>query len=266
MRVFDFDDYKTYLQARVEANKMTKGYRTALAAAADCKKSFISQVLLTHVHLTPDHAAGLSEFWRFSESEARFFLDLVLLARAGSPNLKRMIRARMKETQAKQTNLNERFKWEGISSLEIEQTYFSSWYWTAIYIATGMEGLSTASTISKRLNLPVSLVEKAIEKMVGWKLLKKKGKGWEVTEMKIHLPNSSTMTETNHSHWRQRALFNIQQQDPSALHYSLVFGVAKNDLEKLKEMVRQFLETAHKVIGPSSAEELACLTIDLFDI
>jgi len=264
MRVFDFDDYKIYLKAKIEHNRLAKGYRTSLAEAAGCKKSFVSQVLLSHVHFTPDHAAGLAEFWRFSASESQFFVDLVLLARAGSPSLKRMIQDRLQKTREEQSALSERFQWKNISKAEIQQTYFSSWYWAAIYVATSVEGLSSAALIAKRLNLPISLVENALDKMLSWKLLKKTTKGWSVTENKIHLPRTSPMTEANHSHWRQRALFNIQSQDASALHYSLVFALAPQDLETLKEMVRSFLETTHQIIGPSQSQELACLNVDLF--
>ncbi|MCB0411691.1 MAG: hypothetical protein KDD22_04150, partial [Bdellovibrionales bacterium] len=69
---------------------------------------------------------------------------------------------------------------------------------------------------------------KFVRKNGSWKLLEKQKNGWCVTKKKIHLPNSSSMTEANHSHWRQRALFNIQQQDQSALRYSLVFSLSDN--------------------------------------
>lgn len=266
MRVFDFLDYKDYMNEKVKGHRLSKGYRAQLAEAAGCKQSFISQVLRTHVQLTPDHAANLSSFWQFSPTEGQYFLNLVLLARAASPRLKQAIKERLKELKAGQEDLSERLQWNNISSEEIQKTYFSSWYWTAIYVMTSIERYSSPQAIAARLNLPLPVVEKTLDALVAWELLKKTKNGWRVTESRIHLPRSSSMNEMNHFNWRQRAMTNIQAQDQQSLHYSLVFALSLEDFERLKEMARQFLESVHTVIGPSPSQELACFTFDLFKV
>lgn len=266
MRVYECDDYKAYLANKIEENKMVKGYRGFLAEAANCKKSFISQVLNSHVHFTPDHAASLAEFWRLTAAETTFFIDLVLYARAGAPALKKVIHERLQLTKTEQTELSTRLRWESISDTEIQQTFFSSWYWSAIHVIVAIQKYSSAQAIAARLGLPISLVEDAIEKLSQWKLIEKTKLGWKVTENKIHLPRASAMNEMNHLNWRHRALTSLQKQESSALHYSMVFALSLEDFEKLKELLLQFLEGAHGLIGPSPSEEIMGFTCDLFRV
>lgn len=265
-QVFDFSDYKKYLEEKLDQNASVRGYRTQLAEAAGCKKSFVSQVLRSHVHFTPDHAANLSLFWRHSDSETHYFIDLVLLARAASLPLQQVIKERMKKLKLGQEDLNTRLKWKNIEDAKVQEAYFSSWYWTAIYVAVSIDRYRTPGAIAARLELPVALVEQALATLMEWKLLKKDRQGWSITEKRIHLPRSSHMNEVNHFHWRQRALANLQAQDQEAIHYSLVFGISRSDLAQLKEQLRKFLENCHALIGPSPSEELACFTCDLFNV
>jgi len=64
--VFNHLDYKDFLKIQIEENHEAYGYKSRLAKAANCQKSFLSQVLNSHIHLTPEHAVGLCQFWKFS--------------------------------------------------------------------------------------------------------------------------------------------------------------------------------------------------------
>lgn len=264
MRVFDYSDYRVYLIERINENRIYRGYRAQIAEAAGCKKSFISQVLNSSVHLTPDHAAGLTGFWKMEPSEANYFIDLVLYARSGSPSLRKIIKERLDKAKLQQTELSERLQWKTISDPLIQQTYFSSWYWSAIHIIVSVSKFSTTQSIAERLRLSISLVENTLKTLSNWKLIESTPQGWKVLENKIHLGRSASMNEMNHMNWRQRAIENLQKQDSSSLHYSLVFAISHKDYDELREMIMHFLEEAHKKIEPSPCEEIAAFTFDLF--
>ncbi|MFX6794117.1 hypothetical protein ABTH15_20060, partial [Acinetobacter baumannii] len=76
-------DYKQFLLLQVAAHAGEYGYKSKLAVAAGCQKSFFSQVLNAHVHRTPEHALGLARFWKLNRLERDYFLELVNHARAG---------------------------------------------------------------------------------------------------------------------------------------------------------------------------------------
>lgn len=48
----------------------------------------MSQVLKGQVHLTPEQALGLTEFWELTTVERDYFLNMVFMERAGTKSLR----------------------------------------------------------------------------------------------------------------------------------------------------------------------------------
>ena len=83
--VFESLDYKRYMRQQIAAHGDVYGYKSRLAAAAGCQKSYLSQVLNGAHDLTLEHAAGLAAFWQLPRLDGEYFMELVNWARASSP-------------------------------------------------------------------------------------------------------------------------------------------------------------------------------------
>src|SRR5689334_17794455 len=91
--LFDSMDYKSYLGALLEARSLTvKGQRLKLAQHLKVNPSYVSQVLNGHQDFTPEQAMATSRFLSHTEAEAKYFLNLVLFARAGTDELRKYYR------------------------------------------------------------------------------------------------------------------------------------------------------------------------------
>lgn len=266
MTIFEFDDYKDFLRYKIEENRGSRAYQSRLAEAIGCQKSFLSQVINSHVNFTPDHAIATCDFWGLATEESAYFVDLVLLARSGSRKLTAFLVARMKNARVKRADPSEKFLWPTLNGEREAETYYSAWYWAAIHIIVSIDQFESALAIATRLSLPVGIVESALAWLIKQKLIEKSPKGWRVTKKMVYLPNTSPMTEANHLGWRQRASANIQAQDRSALHYSAVFAVSLSDFDELKELTVEHIARLNKIVGPSSSEELVSFTCDLFKV
>lgn len=77
MILYNYQDYKSYLRDRCAERSSARGFQSLLAKAAGCQAPFISQMLRSHVHITPDHACGLAEFLGLDEVETEYFLNLL---------------------------------------------------------------------------------------------------------------------------------------------------------------------------------------------
>src|SRR5262245_16853080 len=124
MSVFSFRDYKAFLRARMGSGR---GQIAALAQAAGCHRSYFSQVLHSHVQLTPEQAVGLGEFWERSRAELDFFCLLVDHARAGSPRLRARIEEKLDRLRREQENLSQRYQTAPVEPGERELLYYSAW-------------------------------------------------------------------------------------------------------------------------------------------
>lgn len=266
MNLFRYETYKDILIAQIASNPGGRGYRTKLAEAAGCQLSFLSQVIHSHVHLTPDHAAGLCEYWGFDNEERDYFLELVNLARAGSPILKTILLKRLAEIRAKHEDLASRYKKRESIREKDQALYYSSWHLSAIHILLTISEFRTVEEIAKRLSLPPSMVQQSLQQLTRIGLAVRKSGVWLPTENDLHLPKDSPFTSMNHSNWRHRATLDSCRREKGGVHYTTVHSVSRSDFEKIKEMALRFLDQTRAVVRTSPEEEVTCMTLDWFVI
>ncbi len=266
MTLFDFHEYRSVVKWQIKVNESVRGYQTLLARAAGCQRAFLSQALNSHVQLTPDHVAGLSKFWQFDELETDYFLELVLLERASSPNLKQVIERRLRALKKQRLDLAERLKINEALPEKIQAIYYSSWHMAAIHVLLSIPEFNDIHKISQRLHLSPATVQSSIKILEDLKVVKKTNRGWTISNKHLYLPKASPFTGTNHINWRQRAIENIQSQDTEALHYSVVSALSISDIEKFRELILKCIEDTRKVVEPSPEEETICFTCDLFKV
>jgi uncharacterized protein (TIGR02147 family) len=264
MNIFEHKEYKAVLELQIAANRNQRGYKSALAEAAGCQLSFFSQALHSHVHLTPDHAAGLAAFWGFDHDERDYFLELVNFARAGSSHLKAILSKRLSEIRERHENLAKRYKKEQTVRPEDQALYYSSWHLSAIHILLTIPEFRSVQQIAKRLGLPPVMIQESLDQMAKMGLAVKTGSSWHPGQTDIHLARDSVLTSMNHSNWRNRAVLDSYQRESGGMHYTAVHSLTRSDYEKIKEVTLKFLDQTRAVVRPSKEEELACLTLDWF--
>ena len=267
LRIFDFEDYKAYLKARVSAAKKDKhtGYSAALAAAIGAPAPFVSQVLHTHVHLTLDHGIRAALFWSFTSLEREYFLALVSHARAGSAELREYLEGRLGVFRDQASRLDKRFQQEKISSEEAQWAYYANWTIQAIHMALTVPALQTPTAVAARMHLPEAEVLLALEQLEKLGLAAKQGGRWNASHTIVHLPKNSPASRMNHCLWRQRATQSILGSGSrEQLNYTGVYTLSRADFAKVRDLLVEALEKSHKVVGPSPAEELACVALDWF--
>jgi hypothetical protein len=133
-----------------------------------------------------------------------------------------------------------------------------------VHVLLTIPDFQTANAIATRLNLPMTMIQSALEELARIGLAMKKGNFWHPTQNDIHLPKDSVLTSINLSNWRGRAILDSYKREAGAVHYTAIHSLSRSDCEKIKEMVLQFLDQTRAVVRPSKEEELACITLDWF--
>jgi hypothetical protein len=82
----------------------------------------------------------------------------------------------------------------------------------------------------------------------------------------LHLPSSSPLVSVHHSNWRNYAAHKIAVTNASGTHYSGVLAIAREDFEKLQDLLLRYLEEAKMVVVESREEEVYCLNLDLLPL
>lgn len=264
--VFDFKSYKDFLEA---LTSQERGMLTRLAEAAPCQKSYLSTCIKGKTHLTLDHAFGISEFLNFSDSEREYFFLLIEKDKAGGVGLRRHLEGKMKQLSREAYRLKNQQKNSvivtGTDSPEIA-FYYGTYLGTAIHMLTSVSEYQTVSSISKRLGIAPEVCQGVLHQLESQQLVKKQGTHYMWNSANIHLADNSPWILNHHQNWRLRAIDNVQKRDEEATHYSSIQSMSKEDFEKLKKKIVQFIKEFNLVADPSNPEEAFCLNLDFFKI
>lgn len=264
--IFDFKTYKDYLLALTEGER---GMLTRLAEAASCQKSYLSTCLKGKTQLTLDHAFGISEYLELSDAEKEYFLLLVEKDKAGTLALKRHLEEKIKKLSREAYRLKNQQKSAVVISDGVTPEiafYYGSYLGTAIHMLTSVDEYQTLSAISKRLNLPAETCQVLLQQLEAQDLVKKQGTHYKWNSANIYLADNSPWIANHHQNWRLRAIDNVQKRDEEATHYSSIQSMSKDDFEKLKKKIAQFIKEFNQVADPSVPEEAFCVNIDFFKI
>lgn len=261
MNPFPFADYKKYLVEFI-ATTEGRGAKAALAEAAGCQRSFLSQVLKGSAHLTLEHAIGIAQYLRLSPAQTEYFYYMVAQARSGTSALRHYYGEKMKS-----------LRWSGeemrrgasaarqVNDSHVE--YYSSWTFAAVHIALTVTSLRTSAAIARRLKLEQLEVEAILRKLKSWGLVEIEKNEWRTTKKHLHLPDDHFMNALNHRNWRTKSLELYERETKRGVMYSAVYSLNRDDYEKLRDLAYRFIGESRRLVAASDNEqELVCFTFD----
>lgn len=260
--VFAYKDYKKYLQDRISG---LRGESTRIAMACGCEKSYLSRVMRSEVHITPDHAFRMSEYWQLNQEEQEYFLLLVEEARAGDFQLKKYLQKKMlilKKNKEELKNIAER---PLLEENEDEIWYNSSWLHCAVHMMSAVPR-QTVEAMSKRFHVSSAVLNPVLSRLQKMGYIEKKQGYWQYLAGEAHLSRFSPLVAFHHINWRNQALSDLLDSKNESVHFTNVQTLSMDDAERLKQMILSFIHDVNKLAGPSKSEELICLNIDYFKV
>lgn len=264
--IFDFNEYKDYIRFRIHSPENARGYSASLARAAGIHGSFLSKVLSTHVHLTPDQGADFCAFWNLKDDETAYFLGLLNLARSSSKNLQSLIKKDLKTLKKKRDLLSQRFaRSEAVESGNTGR-YYSSWYFICIHMLLEIPQYRTPLQIAKRLGLSIDAVNTALAALAEMGLAEENAGQWKSKKSDLHLDRDSVWATVHYSSWLNRTILKLQEGGPREVTFSSVLTVTKKTAEEIKRLLISDLEEIRTKVIHSASEELYYLGINFYQV
>lgn len=243
-----------------------RGQLTRAATALGCQRSYLSRVLSESMHLTADHAFNLARFLKLNEEERNYFLALVELERAASPEYRQHWQRRLQELRRANDSIRERTKRQALSAEPLNATYFSSYLASAIHFMTAIPELQTSKALMTRLNVKEEIVLLHLEQLQAQNLVEKVRGRWTFKSGEFHLDKSSPLVVLHHQNWRTRAVLDAQDPANESIHFTAVQTMSRETALTIKSLLLNFIAEANRLAGPSPAEDCLALTCDLFQV
>lgn len=267
--MFDQTDYKEVIRINIAGAGKSKGYKLRMAEAMDCHSSFLSQVLSGPTHLTPDHAAGLCEFWGFNNDQTKYFMALVNLARCSSPKYRRLLESEIDQLRKAQRDLTHRLssKRRVADTAPMTSWYYSKWLNMAVHVSLSIKSLQTVSALCKRFLMTEGIIQKTLAELEEYGLASRTDNRWEMVNTDLHLHATSPVIGQHYSNWRQYCLSKIGTVPfEDMTNYTAVMSLSQKDWEKVRDMALDFVKSSREIAGPSREEEIYCINVDLFKV
>jgi len=265
--VFDYSDYKAYLSQALEIRQsFEKGQKSKLADSMGCRPAYLSQVLNGPQDLSLEQAHAANQFFGHPPQESRYFLNLVLLSRAGTLELKKYFQSEVQKQKDERLILKNRVKSNRTLSEADQARYYSSWYYAAVHVIISIDQMNSAEHIAEAIGLPLATVKETIEFLIQMGLIKLQGKALRQGETSLYLDADSPFISKHHTNWRIRAISTLDQKDRKKLNYSGVITCSHQDAEKIQETMIQAVQKIRSIVKDSKDETLLVYALDLFSL
>lgn len=266
LQLLDYTNYKLYISDRIANASEIRGLRRKISEQIQCQQSYLSQVLNGKPNLTLEQANRLNHFFLHNPLESKYFILLLELARAGTPDLRELFLQQIKEAQESRFHLKKRLKQTEEIPEKARHKYYSAWFYSAIHVALSIPEYQSAEKMAILFNLPLPLVAEVIDFLEEIGLVENLKGTYHFTKKRFHLDRESEFIQRHHINWRSQALQSAEKNLVDDLHYSNVVAISKKDFKKIKEILVAAVENARKIMAPSKEEKVFALTIDFFQL
>lgn len=255
------------IQKKIQLEGNLRGYKASLARAARCQSAYFSQVLRGRSHLTPEQAVGLSQFWIFSDLETEYFVTLVELTRAGSQALVSTLQKRLLFIKEQRDVRESQTLTPMPNQPEKALYYYLDWTISAVHILLSIPNYYDAKSIAKKLLIDEGLVFKALNILQELGIAEQISEKWALTSKNLHASQETLFASLHHRNWRDKSIEKLMIEcSKQNLHYTSVVSLSKEDFQKIRKLIGDFILEIQKTVQISKEETLSCITIDWFEV
>jgi uncharacterized protein (TIGR02147 family) len=263
--IYDFQDYRVFLNTWIEAQAKTRGLKGRLAEAMGISSTMLSLIFKGDKNLSLEQAAEAAELLALSEKETEYFFLIVELGRAGTHKLQTKLRRQIREAQNEAKKISKRVKKDIDLSDETKSIFYSSWIYSGLRNLIAIEGFNDSASLAKRVNLPQHIVANALEFLIENHLAKKSGNKITYGPARTHVASDSPFVGKHHQNWRLRGFSMMDQVNEDNLFYTSPMSLSAEAAEQVRRLLPKLIEEVAKIVGPSPSEKAYCLNLDWFE-
>jgi uncharacterized protein (TIGR02147 family) len=263
--VFNFKSYKVFLSFQLHGEPSSRGSQTRLAKHLSCQSAYLYQVLNGKAELTEDQAYGVTTFFEMEPLESKYFLSLVSLSKAHTPDLRKYLQSYIAELAAEHSDLaaSADAKSANLESAALDY-YFSQSLPSLLHILTSSSQYQTEEALSRRLKVSRQLVARHLRKLSDFGFIEKTNERWNFKSTSLHFPEASAHNLSQHLIRRAQAMNSLLHREKEDSHFCSLFTLDPETYQKLKNILADFVSESQKMIHSGGPDEAYVLVTDLF--
>ncbi|MCB9073127.1 MAG: TIGR02147 family protein [Bdellovibrionaceae bacterium] len=266
MNIYDYEDYRAYLSNWIAAQPNNgRGILKKWASECSVHSTLLSQIMAKKKDMSLEVAEKISQSIGLSDAEFDYFSLLVLYSRAGTASLRNQLKRKIKQEQEHSINIGSRLKVTGSMSDEAKAIFYSSWLYSGIRNLTAIEKFKDVESISEKIGMSRKTVQEIIRFLLEVGLCTQDGGKLNVGAQRTHVNAESPFVVQHHQNWRVQGFNKMVQRRKEDLFFTFPMSLSNKDADKIRKLLPQFVESIHKIVGPSESETIRCLNFDFFE-
>lgn len=266
MSLFNFENYREYLQDHLlKLPKKGHGELAKMAKALGVHSTLMSLILSGERELTLEQGYDLAKYLQLTDIETEYLTLLVQYARAGNHRYQHFIQKKLEKIRKEATQIVKRFGHEKTLSENDRTTFYSSWIYSAMRLFTSTDDSGvTIEKLVEKFQMPRPKVIEIVEFLVSVGLVVTENEKYKMGPQRTFLEFGSPHLLKHQTNWRLKALQQADQLSEKELMFTSPISVSKDDFQKIREHLADYIKQFSQIVKDSPAEDIACLNIDLF--
>ena len=263
--IFLYEDYRKFLREWL-ANRPRRG-RGMLRSWAELLRvssSTLSQILSGLRELSLEQAHDLQLTLGMSEGEADYFSLLVARERASSRNLKNHLDTKLKRLRQESQNLIRRVDHERRLTESESAIYYSSWLYTAVWLATSIPDFQTIDAITELLGVERERIVAVLNFLKSTELVEENLGHFSSRPQRTHLERNSPFIARHHSHWRLQAIRRTENLKDDELMFTGPLSISRKDFAQVREKIVALIQAVSETVNETVPEDIAVFQVDWF--
>ena len=274
MDIFQFEDYREYVSARLKSlPSRGRGQYKLISEHLRIHSTTVSQIFAGDRNLSPDQACGLARYFELSRTETEYWVLLTQREDAQTPELREILSRRIAQMKAGPSSPHSSSVPHPEKELDHplgaadQALYYSHWYYGAIRIAGFVPALQTVDALSRHLFLPITLIRQVVDFLIQSRLCEEDPKTGKLksTLKRTDLSKDTPFLSRHHQNWRIKALEKLGRTKPEELSYTCPMSISVVDSVEVRKILVDAVFQINRLSAETQGEKLACLNIDWFD-
>lgn len=266
MLVWEFQNYREYLVAKLGPEGRRSGARKELAAAIQVHTTYVSQVLKGKAEFSLEQGEATNGHFGHTEDEGEYFLLLLLKERAGTTKLRARFESKIRKMRENRLNISQRLSTENSITEKDREKFYSSAIYGATHVLCSLPQYRSIEALAEVLQLPRQRVTGIAEFLVGIGVLRQDNNMLLPGPKHVHLSNDSELVLKHHTNWRLHAVNSLQFLDKEDLHYSACLSISHEGAFIVKEALLETLKRVVDIVGKSKVETGYVLNFDFYKL
>lgn len=262
--VYDHEDYRDYLNERLDAADFGRGARQRLAKYIGCQPSFVSQVLAGKNELSLEHAHKINFFLNHGSEESQYFIYMVLLSKAGTFELQKFLREQMGRLKDSQMQVH-----KVVEKAELHRDdllyYYTNWLCVSMHMLAAIPKYQTPAAMQAKLGASDAEMLETINFLSRTGLIEVSGGKIAVGEAHLHLKKTSPYAQSATILTRLKVLEKLRLSDPRAINYTSNFTISRAAYDSLRKRILEFIVDLDEHIQRDDPEDFCTLVLDLIE-